>query len=440
MARRTAIALVLVLTAVVAGGYAGLRRWHPGLARRTAVERLRRGDHRRGLVLLASYARRFPAHARRLGPVEVGRPLRLRAEPVPYGLLLSAPALPPPASSAPDHEVKGNDRLPDGEVVSGPIWLDAERVVYAARRPEQSWEMVLLVVPEWSRQTLAVPSPEHYTATFEAAAGLACNERAKPAVGLRPNLGGATQPRLLAVSPDGSWLIFRAVSSASPPNELWRCRPDGTDALRLGACQRACGAVAFAPDGSKLAFFDGPRLCVVGLADTAPRVLRTHDAAAVLQPGAPAWSPDGQALAYGVSSGRTWQTVTCRLNTPQAAEERPRLYALEALALASPTFLVQSLREPDQPRWSISLRSADDAFTSRVLCQDGRYASLAPGGQCLAWRLPGRLQVAWFDGPLTGISAGRLPTGTLPERPTGPPAPASPAPPAAAPKRPSTPL
>ncbi len=440
MTRRTATAFVLVLAVLLAGGYAALRRWHPGLARRIAVERLRRGDHRGGLVRLMAYARRFPVHAQRQGPVEIGRPLRLRAEPVPYGLRLSAPALPPPAATAPDSEVKGGPRLPAGEVVSGPVWLDADRLVYAARRPDQPWEMVLLVVPEWSRQALGVPVTEHYTATFEAAAVLATSARAKPAVTLRPDLGGATQPRLLAVSPDGSWLIFRAVSSSSPPNELWRCRPDGTDPLRLGALQRACGAVTFAPDGSKLAFFDGPRLCVVGLADTQPRVLRTHDAAAVLQPAAPAWSPDGQALAYGVSSGRTWQTVTCPLKTPQAADERPRLYALEALTLASPTFLVQSLREPDQARWSVSLRAADDAFTSRVLCRDGRYASLAPGGQRLAWRLPGRLVVAWFDGPLADLSAGRLPTETLPERPTGPPAPASPAPPAAAPKRPSTPL
>ncbi|MBI2298739.1 MAG: PD40 domain-containing protein, partial [Armatimonadetes bacterium] len=321
-------------------------------------------------------------------------------------------------------------------VPDGPVWLDNERLAWLAQEPSKPPQIVVLSAAD--RELKAYPAPTAaYALTFAAAAALVVRDDAEKVAATRPNLGGATNPRLLALSPDGSWLIFAAKASGEHPHELWRARPDGSDSARLSVSETPCQAISFAPDGSRLAWFDGPRVMTAGLADTAGRELKSYELAAVLQPQAPCWSPDGRELAYGVGSSDAWRLWTCPLDQPDKAAERPRLNFIETLQYVGPGRLLQTQKERDKDHRLISLRCPEDKFNSRLLVDNARAAALSADGLRLAYRGAVAVQVLWLFQPLAERPTAALPAATLPERPAGPPAPVSPKPRVVAPKPPS---
>lgn len=426
--------------AVVAGGAVVRLRpsFDPDHARARATRRLELRDHRRGLAALSAYGQRFAEHALGHGPIEVGEPIRMRVEFRPDGLLVELPARPLPASAYPDTATATPLQPPPCRIEQGPTWVDATRLAYVAVEPGGSPSLLLLDTTTCELVEQPVPQAS-YTMTFEATAALLGRPDAATAYRLKPNLAGATQPRLLAVSPDGSWLIFRARASGERPYELWRTRPDGSDAARLATLDTACAAVSFSPDGSRLAFFDGPRVRIAGLADEEAQDLRAYEVAAVLQPAAPCWSPDGRSVAYGVGSAGEWRLVTCPLDDPDAARERVRLTLLLDLEwIASDRFL-QSQQVLDEERWVISIRTDQDALRSRVLVEGGRHGRLSADGRMLAYHTGDAVRVLRFYEPLPTRAIAALPAAELPERPAGPPAPASPPPDDAAPSPPPVP-
>lgn len=446
MRRFVRILLVVLLLAVVAGGTAAwlaAPRYSPRVARARGVACLARERYEDGLLLLQAYSRRFPQHALAASEVLVGKPVRLRLEFTRLGLLLDGPNLPPRAAVSDvtiEREQATAIRTEDVLIERGPRWVSETRLTYAVEHTDGRAELVTLDVTSRDYAVRDVPEPA-MRMSFEAVCALL---DADPAVfGLTPDLGGATQPELLAVSPDRSWLILRAAASGEYPYELWRCRPDGADASRLCPLETACRAVSFDPAGTRLAFFDGPAVKTVGLADTESVELKRYETAAVLSPAAPTWSADGHTLAYGIGSADRWRLATCPVDQPDQLLERPRLHALTGLQFVGLDRLLQSQQQFDTERHLVTLRLAADQFASRILFDDGRDATLSPRGDLLAFRSGNRIRCLLLPAPLAELSAELLPEANLPERPVGPPEPASPAPDDASPpppKRRTTPL
>ena len=84
-------------------------------------------------------------------------------------------------------------------------------------------------------------------------------------------------------SPDGQWILFTSNRTGDADNnrrnDLWLCRPDGTDVKRLTRGDVGARAAAFSPDSKSVAFVSSlspensyvlDRLMVVALADALP--------------------------------------------------------------------------------------------------------------------------------------------------------------------------
>lgn len=433
------VGVLVMLGAALGAFYLLLPRYSPDAARERAVARLERGDHEEGLRRLYDYARRFPDRAATHPEVTIGRPLRLRIEIRQDGLLIDGPPVdtePGASDITVSPEAEPADQASDVTVEQGPVWVGPETLVYAAAWPDGAAKLVRLQVVKREYEELLLPESA-WPMTFQATAALLGSPES--VYQLAPDLGGASEPHLLAVSPDRSWLIFRATADGESPYELWRVRPDGTDAQRLTPAETQVQAVAFSPDGTTLAYFDGPAVKLVGLADTTSRELKRYEAAAVLSPAAPAWSPDGTQLAWGVGSTNEWRLVTGPADDAEKLTERTRLHSLTRLEFLSDGWLLQSQQVLESERRLVTVRAEKDEFTSRVVLPDARDGTMSADGLMLAVRAGGRLRVYWRFQPFSALSEEHWPEADLPERRAGPRGPASPPPDAAAPTPPEPP-
>jgi len=106
-----------------------------------------------------------------------------------------------------------------------------------------------------------------------------------------------------AWSPDGKWLAFTAYAHCAPvprecPQEIYRMTRFGQSVMQVGPAGLYSYSPAWSPDGSRIVFasadeIEGPYHLMIMNADGSG--LRTLGG---LSGGAPAWSPDGRRIAY----------------------------------------------------------------------------------------------------------------------------------------------
>jgi Tol biopolymer transport system component len=104
-----------------------------------------------------------------------------------------------------------------------------------------------------------------------------------------PYLGGIPA-RHLSFSRDGQWVAYKNELDSS----LWRCRLDGSQALKLTFPPFEVLHSTWSPDGKRIAFESNGRVYVVPLEGGNPEPVLPED----VNGGQPSWSPDGNALVF----------------------------------------------------------------------------------------------------------------------------------------------
>lgn len=244
----------------------------------------------------------------------------------------------------------------------------------------------------------------------------------------------------LAWSADGSQLAFTRASTlednapantnSSPegprPQEVWTVGADGTGLHKLGLGHSA----SYSPDGAWLAYVDGGRIMAAPVgADAAPQPLVT-DLGAV---GALAWAPDGKRLAFVSHRGAhaliggydlarrtiTWLAPSLDQDgSPVFSPDGARIAFLRTPAEKGEAFITQRSGEP----WSIWVADVATGAGRRVWAADPGQGSVFAStllSQNLLWADGDQLVFPWektgwrqlYGVPVAGGPAGALTTG-----------------------------
>ena len=126
-----------------------------------------------------------------------------------------------------------------------------------------------------------------------------CNAASSGTPGGRrvPEVGSAYSP---AWSKDGKWIAFAATKSRNASASLFLMRPDGSGLRRLTARGFDAGSPSWSPDGRSIAFDhrEGPTSDVYAVDTTGGRPRLVASAA-----WSPAWGPGGRKVAFAEAAG-----------------------------------------------------------------------------------------------------------------------------------------
>ena len=199
---------------------------------------------------------------------------------------------------------------------------------------------------------------------------------------------GSTRSELNAqFSPDGSRIVFESMRSGT--QELWVADQDGRNALQLTSFNgRLGGTPAWSPDGQSIAFDlrneDGRGdVYVMAARGGAPVRLTNHPADDLV----PSWSRDGRSIYFGSTrSGRyeIWR-MSARGGEPAQVTRRGGTYAKESI---DGKYLYYGRTGPGTGLWRVPVTGGEEVEVVPRLASYGNFA-VASDGLYFEARLPG---------------------------------------------------
>jgi serine/threonine protein kinase len=199
---------------------------------------------------------------------------------------------------------------------------------------------------------------------------------------------GSTRSELNAqFSPDGSRIVFESMRSGT--QELWVADQDGRNALQLTAFNgRLGGTPAWSPDGQSIAFDlrneDGRGdVYTIAARGGAPARLTDHPADDLV----PSWSRDGQSIYFGSTrSGRyeIWR-MSARGGEPVQVTHHGGTYAKESI---DRQYIYYGRTLPVTGVWRVPVTGGEEVEVVSRLASYGNFA-VASDGLYFEERLPG---------------------------------------------------
>jgi eukaryotic-like serine/threonine-protein kinase len=199
---------------------------------------------------------------------------------------------------------------------------------------------------------------------------------------------GSTRSELNAqFSPDGSRIVFESMRSGN--QELWVADQDGRNALKLTSFNgRLGGTPAWSPDGQSIAFDmrneDGRGDVYVAPArGGAPVPLTDHPADDLV----PSWSRDGQSIYFGSTRAGSYQIwkMSARGGDAVQVTRRGGTYAKESV---DRKYLYYGRTAPSTGLWRVPVTGGEEVEIVPNLASYGNFA-VASDGLYFEARLPG---------------------------------------------------
>jgi len=229
-------------------------------------------------------------------------------------------------------------------------------------------------------------------------------------------------------SPDGQWIVFTSERDGEGDGQadIYRVRPDGSGLERLTSDTSMEDAGALSPDGTKLAYVStkgGARTANIWVMDLKTRQARNLTGSTDTAPPAlmnghfrPAWSPDGQWIAFSSDRGEKW--VGAESGAGAGHSHPTSLYVMRADGSGLRRVTNKPGTAYGGPKWSADGRkliaytlSVRDTFAARM--HGAGIAALNATSQIVEVDVASGEEVAITSGPALKTNPQYLPGGRI---------------------------
>jgi Tol biopolymer transport system component len=229
-------------------------------------------------------------------------------------------------------------------------------------------------------------------------------------------------------SADGKWIVFTSERDGAGDGQadIWRIRPDGTGLERLTRDTSMEDAGVLSPDGSKLAYVStlgGARTANIWVMDLKTRKKRNLTGDGSKAPPAtmnghfrPAWSADGQWIAFSSDRGEKW--IGAETGAGAGHSHPTSLYVMRADGSDMRRVTNKPGMAYGAPKWSADGRklvayvlTARDTFSARM--HGAGIAALNSTSQIVEIDVATGAETALTSGPALKVNPQYLPDGRL---------------------------